>query len=93
MHSSWSGRDVETGVRRERYLAKIKKYCASGEIVVLSGVRRSGKTIPLYQMIRDLIHTQGVDPRSILFVNCDVPALARLDHPLETVLDTYRTEV
>lgn len=89
----WSGRDFDTGVRRDRYLSKIKRYCTTGEIVVLSGVRRSGKTTLLYQMIRDLILKEGVDPRSILFVNCDEPALARLDRPLETVLDTYRKDV
>ncbi|QSZ66137.1 ATP-binding protein [Methanofollis aquaemaris] len=89
----WSGRAFETGVRRERYLSKIKQYLASGEIVALSGVRRAGKTTLLYQMIHDLIHEQGVDPRSILFVNCDEPVLDGLDHPLETVLDTYRRAV
>lgn len=89
----WSGRDFDTGVRRDRYLSKIKRYCATGEIVVLSGVRRSGKTTLLYQMIRDLIDEQGVDPRSILFVNCDEPALAHLDRPLEAVLDTYRSNI
>jgi len=89
----WSGKDFETGVRRERYSSKIRKYYASGEIVVLSGVRRSGKTTLLYQLIHDLIHEQDVDPRSILFVNCDEPALARLEQPLETVLDTYRREI
>ncbi|MDK2974030.1 MAG: uncharacterized protein PWP08_401 [Methanofollis sp.] len=89
----WSGRDFDTGVRRDRYLSTIKKYCATGEIVVLSGVRRSGKTTLLYQAIRSLIHELGVDPRSILFVNCDEPALARLDRPLEAVLDAYRSNV
>jgi len=89
----WSGRDFDTGVRRDRYLSKIKRYCTTGEIVVLSGVRRSGKTTLLCQMIRDLIDEQGVDPRSILFVNCDEPTLAHLDRPLEAVLDTYRSNI
>ena len=89
----WSGRDFATGVRRERYFSKIKRYLASGEIVVLSGVRRSGKTTLLYQVVDDLIHGQGVEPRKVLFVNCDEPEIARLDRPLETVLETYRKEV
>lgn len=89
----WSGKDFRTGVRRKRYSSKIRKYYTTEEIVVLSGVRRSGKTTLLYQFIHDLIHEQNIDPRSILFVNCDEPALARLDQPLETVLDTYRREV
>jgi len=89
----WNNRDFGTGVRRERYLSQINRYYESGEIVVLSGVRRSGKTTLLYQMIHDLIHIQGKNPRTILFVNCDEPAITRLEHPLETVLDTYRKEI
>lgn len=89
----WSGRDFGTGVLRTRYLTKIRKYFATEEIVVLSGVRRSGKTTLLYQFIHDLIFEQNTDPRSVLFVNCDEPVLARLENPLEAVLDTYRREV
>ncbi len=89
----WNSSDFGTGVRRERYVSQINKYYESGEIVVLSGVRRSGKTTLLYQMIHDLIHKQGKNPRTILFVNCDEPAITRLDNPLETVLDTYRKEI
>jgi predicted AAA+ superfamily ATPase len=89
----WSGKDFDTGIRRERYFSTIQRYLAAGEIVVLSGVRRSGKTTLLYQTIDDLITTEKTDPRKILFVNCDEPDISRLDHPLETVLETYQREI
>ena len=89
----WSGKPFEAGIRRERYFTKIEKYLETGEIVVLTGVRRSGKTTLLFQVIDDLIRNRGVDPRSILFVNCDEPEIARLDDPLEAILETYRRDV
>jgi len=91
----WSGRDFSAlaGICRERYFKKIRAYHDSGEIVVLNGVRRSGKTTLLMQMVQDMINERGVDPRSILFVNCDEPAITQLENPLDQVLDTYRREV
>ncbi len=89
----WSGKPFEAGIRRERYFTQIEKYLGTGEIVVLTGVRRSGKTTLLFQVIDDLIRNRRVDPRSILFVNCDEPEIARLDDPLEVILETYRRDV
>jgi len=51
----WNNKPFETGIRRENYFAKIQKYLKTGEIVVLTGVRRSGKTTLLFQIIDDLI--------------------------------------
>jgi predicted AAA+ superfamily ATPase len=89
----WSKKSFEAGIRREKYFTKIRKYLGTGEIVVLTGVRRSGKTTLLFQIIDDLIRNRQVDPRSILFVNCDEPEIARLENPLETLLETYRRDV
>lgn len=89
----WIGKPFEAGIRREKYFTKIQKYLGTREIVVLTGVRRSGKTTLLFQVIDDLIRNRRVDPRSILFVNCDEPEIARLDNPLETLLETYRRDV
>lgn len=89
----WSGKPFEAGIRREGYFTQIEKYLETGEIIVLTGVRRSGKTTLLYQVIDDLIRNRRVDPRSILFVNCDEPEIARLDDPLEVILEAYRRDV
>ncbi len=89
----WSNKPLKAGIRRENYFAKIQKYLTTNEIVVLTGVRRSGKTTLLFQIIDDLIRNHRVDPRSILFVNCDEPEVTRLDNPLETLLETYRRDV
>ncbi len=53
--------------------------------VILTGVRRVGKTTVQYQAIEELL-IQGVDPKRILFVSFDHPLLklSRFDEILET---------
>jgi uncharacterized protein len=89
----WNDKKFETGIVREKYFAKIKKYLDAGEILVLNGVRRSGKTTLLFQIIDELIKERKIEPKKILFINCDEPALAGLKKPLETLIETYRKEV
>ena len=40
----WSNKPFETGLARPKYFEKIKKYLETKEIVVLTGVRRGGKS-------------------------------------------------
>jgi predicted AAA+ superfamily ATPase len=88
----WSGISRDTGVSREFYLEKIRRYLDTGEILVLNVVRRAGKTTLLWQTVRHLLD-QGRDPRSILFVNCDEPEVLRCTYPLGDVLDAYQREI
>jgi len=69
------------------------KYLGTGEIVVLSGVRRSGKTTLLYQAIRALLVTRKIAPQKILLLNCDDPTIGKLKNPVETIMDTYQKDV
>lgn len=89
----WQGKPFETGIIRDAYLSKIKTYLKTREILVVTGVRRSGKTVLLYQTIYDLINNQKVEPKRILFVNFDEPELSDLDEPIKNVLDAYFQEV
>jgi len=61
--------------------------------VVLSGVRRSGKTTLLYQTINMLITSGTVPAKNILFVNCDEPEIASRKGALLETVDTYRREI
>jgi predicted AAA+ superfamily ATPase len=89
----WSGQDFDTGRTRARYFSKIQRYLETKEIIVLSGVRRSGKTTLLFQIIKHLINTQKVPPRNILFVNCDEQDISAPEYAISNVVDTYRKEV
>ncbi len=46
------------------------------EITILTGVRRSGKSTLMYQMIDKLLR-EGIDPKQILFVNLEDKKLAK----------------
>lgn len=89
----WQNKAFETGIIREKYFKKIRKYLNTGEILVLNGVRRSGKTTLMFQAVEELIKNRNIEPKKILFINCDEPALAGLMNPVENLIDTYRKEV
>jgi predicted AAA+ superfamily ATPase len=89
----WSGQPFDSGRERQKYLAVIKRYMKTGEIVVLSGVRRSGKTTLLYQAVRLLITTDKVPAKNILFLNCDEPEIAGRKGSLSEAVETYRREI
>jgi predicted AAA+ superfamily ATPase len=89
----WSGQPFDTGRERQKYLGTIRRYLKTDEIIVLSGVRRSGKTTLLYQTIRQLITAHKVPSRNILFVNCDDPEIAGRKNVLLEGVDTYRREI
>lgn len=65
-------KDIETGIPRKKYLSRIEKYLTTDEIITLTGVRRSGKSTILLQVLSGLI--KGKIPRSnILYVNFEDP--------------------
>ena len=57
---------------REEYQAKLDAYLKSDEIIILKGIRRSGKSTLMINHIRHLIN-KGVDIKEILFVNFEDP--------------------
>jgi len=89
----WTGQPFDTGRERQTYLATIQRYLKTGEVVVLSGVRRSGKTTLLYQTIHMLISSGAVPAKNILFVTCDEPEIAGRKGALLEIVDTYRREI
>jgi predicted AAA+ superfamily ATPase len=89
----WTGRPFDTGRERLNYQKTIGRFVKTGEIVVLSGVRRSGKTTLLFQIIRQLIKKGRVPQKNILFVNCDEPLIAGRANALSEAVETYRREI
>jgi len=89
----WTGRPFESGRVRGNYLKTIGRLVKTGEIVILSGVRRSGKTTLLLQTVKQLITDNDVPVTNILFVNCDEPGLAGRANALSGAVDAYRREI
>lgn len=78
-------------VARTSYQEKINNFLTSGEVIVLKGIRRSGKSTLMINNIRHLI-SMGLEYKDILFVNFEDP---RFDGEqdsalLEQILEVYK---
>lgn len=72
----------------KRYLfKKILKFAEDKQIILLTGLRRVGKTKLLYQTIHALLE-KGVEKRKILYFSFDEEAFS-----IQDVLETYRKEI
>ncbi|EHP69876.1 MAG: ATP-binding protein [Metallosphaera yellowstonensis] len=81
-----------TGHPRE-YTEEVLKVLRSGFVADLVGVKRSGKSTIMNQVVKRLLET-GVDPLSTLIVNFEDSRLWELDdaNKLFQLLDVYREE-
>ncbi|MEK6857115.1 MAG: ATP-binding protein [Nanoarchaeota archaeon] len=89
----WSNKPFETGLARPKYFEKIKKYLETKEIVVLTGVRRGGKTTLLFQIINYLINERKVNSKNILFVNFDDAGFINIENPIQSIMKTFTQEI
>jgi len=71
--NSWDAPSPFVGLPRD-ITSDIFPFIGRPEALVLTGMRRCGKSTVMYQLIEKLVDN-GVDRRSILFVNFDEPAL------------------
>lgn len=80
----WS-REPDTGIMRER-TDELLKFVRTDKIVSIVGVRRSGKTTLMKQMIKLLMG----NPHDFLFVNFEEPAFEGADAALlQRIYDAY----
>ncbi len=91
--SDWNfwEKPLATGILRESYVGKIRQALETGQIVVVSGVRRSGKSIITRQTAQSLIN-DGVSKNNILLVNFEDPRfISRDTRLLEQIFTTFKT--
>lgn len=76
---------------RDEYQQKINAYLPTGEVIVLKGIRRSGKSTLLINHIRHLTE-MGVDKKEVLFVNFEDPRFdGDLNNELlEQIFEVYK---
>lgn len=69
---SWNlwNRKLNTGIRREHYLKKILPLIERKEVIVIKGIRRSGKSTIMKQLMQELIK-QRVEKEQLLYVNLE----------------------
>lgn len=84
----------EEYIEREHYMGKMKELLHSKSITIVTGPRRTGKTVLLKQTINEMVE-DGVDREQILYLNLEDYRLYS-HHSLEllsAVLETYKENV
>ncbi len=84
----WSSGTIDAGIERD-CLEPVMRQMDSKEAVVLQGVRRSGKSTLMDQVVRKLLKS-GFPPSGILRVNLEEPLLAT-EYSIELLEQIYRT--
>jgi len=56
-------------VPRETYLRSLRKFIKTRHALFLTGVRRSGKSTLMHQLMQELIEKEGVPPINVLYIN------------------------
>ena len=72
---------------REQYLKEIISKKDNGRIKIITGLRRSGKSVLLFQLYREWLLGEGVNEDQIIALALDILENARYRNPLE--LDKY----
>ena len=87
-------------LKREQYLEKIRNFYDSDLIKILVGIRRSGKSVILSQIIQEL-KERGIENNHIIYVNfefiefeelTDTLASNRLDNVVSALMNTSRSK-
>jgi uncharacterized protein len=82
--------EAELGVERAAYLSGIMHEMNSEMVLVLAGIRRSGKTTLIKQAIGQLM-AQGVSPRRILYLSLDAFEVKQAFESIEEIADAFVT--
>lgn len=76
------------GKPRNDYVDKIERAMKTGQIVIISGIRRGGKSTLIKQVINKLIE-QGTDARQTLYINFEESRLERSVQFLNNLYEAY----
>jgi len=82
-------KELDTGIIRNLYLEKLKKFISTNQIIAITGARRSGKSFIMKQLAKKLTD-EGLDKKQILIVNFEDPRFTQLDSKLlQKIYETY----
>lgn len=82
-------RELDTGIKRDSYINRLLDYLETDLVVVITGVRRSGKSFIMRQLAKRLLE-KGVDKNHILIVNFEDPRFPQLNvKNLQQIYEIY----
>lgn len=70
-------------INRDRYLDIIKSFAWDGQVKVITGIRRCGKSYLLNNIYRDSLLADGVKPENIISIALDLAKDIKYRNPLE----------
>lgn len=77
-------------IDRNYYLNQLIEKCGNGRVKVVTGIRRCGKSVLLFDIFGDYLKAEGVKDDQLIMLKLDVAKNARYRNPLE--LDGYLRE-
>jgi predicted AAA+ superfamily ATPase len=84
----WEESTLNEGIiPREKYLLELRSYLHRKQIIILTGLRRVGKTTLMKLIIEDLVNN-GISPKYILYVSLDDYLLHK--YSIVEILNEYR---
>lgn len=84
-------KNLDVGIIRPNYITPLSKKLTSGQVVVITGPRRSGKSFLMRQLAHQLTITAAIDKKLILIVNLEDPRFDQLTvQLLEQIYQTYQ---
>lgn len=70
-------------IKRDSYLEQVKSYAWDGQVKVITGIRRCGKSYLLRTLYRNYLLEQGVSLDNIITIELDLARDIRYRNPLE----------
>ena len=70
-------------IKRDSYLSQLKSFAWDGQVKVITGIRRCGKSYLLRTIYRNYLYEQGVKPERIITIELDLARDIRYRNPLE----------
>lgn len=70
-------------IQREQYLNQLKDFMWNGQIKVITGIRRCGKSFLLKTLFREYLHSTGVSEDEIMTIELDLSKDIKYRNPLE----------
>lgn len=70
-------------IKRDLYLKRLISYMWDGQVKIITGVRRCGKSYLLNNIFRDYLHSHGVQDDHIIYYALDLTIYLRFRNPLE----------
>ena len=70
-------------IERKRHLQRLINSRKNGQIKIITGIRRCGKSYLLNVLYREYLQQEGTKPEQIIAIELDNDAAIRLRNPLE----------